>query len=81
LKLFSNFASPEEKLVLQTMLDLAKGKNHIKTSDILENVKKSVGRSVSSKKVLNISNTLEEHSAIRRAVISVGNVPVPVWKA
>jgi len=81
LKLFNNFASPEEKLVLQTVLDLAKEKAHIKTSDILENLKKRIGRSMSSKKALSILNTLEEHGLIRRTVISIGNSPVLVWKA
>jgi len=81
LKLFNNFASPEEKLVLQTVLDLAKEKNYVKTSDLVENLKKRVGRSMGSKKVLSILNTLEEHGLIRRTVISVGNSPLLVWKA
>jgi len=80
LKLFNNFASPKEKLVLQTVLELAKERNQMKTSDILENVKKRVGRSMSSKKVLSVLNTLEEHGLIRRTVVSVGNAPVLVWK-
>ena len=80
LKLFNNFASPEEKLVFQTVLNLAKGKNHIKTIDILENIQKNVGQSIGSQKVLGILNTLEEHRVIRRTVISVGNTPVLVWK-
>jgi hypothetical protein len=81
LKLFNNFASPEEKFVLQTIIDLAKEKNHVKTSDVLENLKKRVGRSMSSKKALSILNILEEHGLIRRTVVSVGNSPVLVWKA
>ena len=80
MKLFNNFASPKEKLVLQTVLDLAKKKNNMKTSDILENVKKRGGRSMSYKKLLSILNTLEEHGLIRRTVVSVGNSPVLVWK-
>jgi exosortase/archaeosortase family protein len=81
LKIFNNFASPKEKIVLQTVLDLAKEKKFMKTSDILENVQKRVGRPVSSKKVLSILNTLEENGFIRRTVVSVGNAPVLVWKA
>ncbi|MBN1244246.1 exosortase/archaeosortase family protein [Candidatus Bathyarchaeota archaeon] len=81
LKLFNNFASPEEKLVFQTVLDLAEEKKNIKTSDILENVrKKHGGRSMSLKKVLNALNVLDEYSLIRRTVVSVGNTPVLVWK-
>ena len=81
LKLFNNFASPEEKLVLQTVLDLAKEKKHMQTSDILKNVrKKRGGRSMSFKKVLNALNVLDENGLIRRTVVSVGNSPVLVWK-
>jgi len=80
LKLFNNFASTEEKHVLQTVLDLDKEKSHMTTSDILENVlKKSGGRSMSFKKVLNTLNVLDEYGLIRRTVISVGNTPLVVW--
>ena len=81
LKLFNNFASPKEKLVLQTVLDLAEEKKNMKTSDILENVrKKRGGRSMSFKKVLNTLNVLDEYGLIRSTVVSVGNTPVLVWK-
>jgi DNA-binding PadR family transcriptional regulator len=59
---------------------LAKEKKFMKTSDILKNVQKRVGRPVSSKKILSILNTLEENGFIRRTVVSVGNAPVLVWK-
>ena len=81
LKLFNNFASSQEKLVFQTMLDLSEEKNNMKTRDILENVrKKRGGRSMSFKKVSNILNVLAEYSLIRREVVSVGNSPMLVWK-
>lgn len=80
LKLFNNFASSKEKLVLQTLLELGKEKKHVTTSDIVENVKEQVGRAMSSKKVLSVLNTLEEYGIIRTTVVSVGNAPVLVWK-
>jgi hypothetical protein len=81
MKLFNNFASPKEKLVLQTVLDLVKEKKNMKTRDIVENVrKKRGGRSMSFKKILNTLNVLEEYGLIRRTVVSVGNTPVLVWK-
>jgi len=80
LKLFNNFASPEEKLVLQTVLDLAKENKNVKTNDILEAARKNHGRrSMSSKKVLNTLNVLAEYGLIHRTVISVENTPVLVW--
>ncbi len=81
LKLFNNFASPEEKLVLQTVRDLAAEKKHIQTSDILENVrKKQGGRLLSFKKVLSALDVLDEYGLIRRTVVSVENMPLLVWK-
>jgi hypothetical protein len=88
LKLFNNFASPEEKLVLQTVLDLAEEKKNIKKRDILENVhKKQGGRSISFKKVLNTLGILDEYGLIRSArfrwkytsacVEGIGNNPKP----
>lgn len=81
LKLFNNFASPREKLVLETTHDLADKMNHMTTRDILENVrKKKGGRSMSFKQVLNTLNVLEEYGLIYRTLISIGNSPVLVWK-
>jgi exosortase len=81
LKLFNNFASPTEKLVLEAVRELTEDKKRIKTSDILENVrKKPGGRSISFKKLLNTLKVLDEYGLIRRTVISVGNTPVLTWK-
>jgi len=81
LKLFNNFASPKEKLVLQTVIDLAEEKQHITTDDILKNVRKQRGcRSMSFKKVLDALNVLDEYGLIHKTVVSVGNSPVLVWK-
>ncbi len=81
LKIFNNFASPKEKIVLRTVLELAKNKRHMKTSEVIEGIQKRVGRPVSSRKVLRILNTLEENGLIKRTVVSVQNAPVLVWKA
>ena len=81
-EIFSNFASPEEKLVLQALIDLAKEKKHIKTWDILENIrKKHGGHSMSFEKVLNTLGILEEYGLIRRKIVSVENAPVLIWRA
>jgi hypothetical protein len=81
LKLFNNFASSQEKRVLQTALDLDKETKHMTTSDILENVrKKRGGRSMSFKKVLKTLNVLDEYGLIHRTIVSIGNTPVVVWR-
>jgi hypothetical protein len=81
LKLFGNFASKKERIVLQTVQELAKTKKYIKTSDIFESLEKRVGKPVNHKRVYGILKTLEENGFIRRTVVSVGNAPVLVWKA
>jgi hypothetical protein len=81
LKLFNNFASPQEKRILQTILDLNKENKHITTKDILENVrKKPDGRSMSYKKMLNALNVLDEYGLIHRTIVSIGNTPLVEWR-
>jgi len=77
----NNFASPEEKLVLQTMRDLAAEKKHVQTSEIFENVRKKQGAgSMNFQKVLHTLNVLNEYDLVRRTVILVENMPLLVWK-
>ena len=80
LKIFNNFASPKEKIVLQTVLELAKEKKSIETSDILESVQKRTEEPLKSEEVLSILNTLEEHGLIKRNIVSIGNAPRLLWK-
>jgi exosortase len=80
LKIFDNFASPKEKIVLQTVLEMAKEKKYMETNDIVENVQKRTGETVNSKTLLKVLDTLEENGFIKRTVISVGNAPVLMWK-
>lgn len=80
LNLFGNFASQKEKIVLQTVQELAKTKKYIRTSDILESLKKQRGKPVNHKKVMDILRTLEEYGFIKRTVVSIGNTPSLVWR-
>jgi hypothetical protein len=80
LKIFNNFASPKEKIVLETARELAKEKRYMTTSDIIESVEKRVGKTVNPKKVLSMLNTLEEYGFTKKSIISIENAPVLVWK-
>ncbi len=80
LKLFGNFASKKERIVLQTVQELAKTKKYIKTSDIFESLEKRVGKPVNHKRVYGILKTLEEYGFIKRIVVSIGNAPSLVWR-
>jgi exosortase len=80
LKIFNNFASPKEKIILQAVLEMAKEKKYMETNDIFENIQKRTGETVNSKTLLEVLDTLEENGFIKRTVISVGNAPMLVWK-
>ena len=81
LKIFNNFASTKEKIVLNTISELGKERAHMKTEDIIENVQKQVGKPVNPRTVLKILRTFEEQGFIRRTIVSINNAPVLQWKA
>lgn len=80
LKIFNNFASKKEKIVLNTVSELNKENKHMKTKDIIKSVKKQVGKPINPRTVLKILKTLEEHGFIKRTVVSINNAPVLEWK-
>jgi len=81
LKIFNNFASADEKLVLQTVLDSAKEKNAVETREINAAIKRRKKKSLKSDELLNTLNDLEEYGFIKRDIVSVKNTPKLVWKA
>jgi len=80
LKIFNNFASAKEKLVLQTVLDLAKEKRKIETREVNAAIEKRIRKSVKLDNLLGILNRLEEYGFIRKDVVSLENRPGLVWK-
>jgi exosortase len=80
LKIFKKFASAEEKLVLQTILDLAEEKKAMETRDINAVIKRRIKEPLNLDKLSNMLKHLEEYGFIRRDIISVQNRPRLVWK-
>jgi len=80
-RIFSKFASKNEKLVLQTTLDLIKEKKAIETREINAAIKKRIGKSMKFDKLRDILRYLEEYGFIKKDVVSVKNKPKLVWKA
>ena len=80
LKIFNNFASPKEKLVLQTVLNLAKEKKIMETRDISAAIKETLGKSVKFDDLLDTLNRLEGYRFIKKDIISIKNSPVLIWK-
>jgi exosortase/archaeosortase family protein len=80
MKLFGNFASKKEKIVLQAINSLGENSRYTSTSEITENVEKQVGHAVNPKRVLAILRTLERYGFISRTLISKENIPCLLWK-
>ena len=71
-KIFSKFSTKKERIVFESLTELAKEKKYLKTTDIIERVQKRVGKPVSSKKVYSILNALQEYGFVKRLVIQLG---------
>jgi hypothetical protein len=81
LRIFNNLASSKERIVFETVRDLAKKKKFINTIAVVEDVQKRTGKQLNSKEVLNILNTLEENGLVQKALILRRNMPRLTWKA
>jgi exosortase len=80
LGIFRTFASPKEKIILNTIQDIAKEKRHMTTKDIIDHLQKKVKRTINPKRVIHILKTIEAQGFITRTIISKGNTPIVVWK-
>jgi exosortase len=79
-RLFANFASADEKAVLEAVLKVAKEKKVIRTQDIEEALKRNMGKSLGDEDTLAVLRRLEEYDFVKRDIVSFGNGPLLVWK-
>lgn len=80
LKIFRRFASKKEKLILQVLVELAKEKKNIETTEILSYFKEKTGKSIRLNKLIDFLERLEEYRFLKRDILTVGNTPKLVWK-
>jgi len=80
LAIFKKFAPAEEKLVLQTILDLAKENKKMETKDIYTALKRTKRNSIELDELLDALTRLEEYGFVKRDVVSVQNRPKLTWK-
>jgi exosortase len=80
LKIFDNYASVKEKIVFDVFLKLSETNQNVRTRDIVEAVEARVKKPVNTNTVLAILRRLEDESFMHRAVASIGNSPVSIWK-
>lgn len=79
-KLFNNYATPEEKTILQTILALAKQNKAIKTQDIEEALKTGTEKPVDEENLLTMLKHLEEYGFLKKDLAKINNKPYQVWK-
>jgi len=78
-KIFKGFASEEDKLILETVSNLAKEKKNIETREITYALRKR-GKFMKFSELVNKLKVLEEYGFIGRKIVSVNNNPKFVWR-
>jgi exosortase/archaeosortase family protein len=80
LKIFNNFASITDKLVLEVITDLNRTKKAVTTAEINCAIKNRVGKNMGLKKLLERLNRLQEYGFIKMDIILNKNEPMLVWR-
>jgi exosortase len=80
LKIFERFASPNEKLVFQTIRSLSEENKALTTQAVASALEKNTGKRMQSNELMNVLSRLEEHGLIRRDIANVKDEPVLIWK-
>jgi len=78
-QVFNSYASYKERIVLQTVQNLAKQKKNHKTIDIATSIQNKIGKPVNLKQVYYILETLEKSGLVKRRLISVSNSSSQEW--
>jgi hypothetical protein len=81
LKIFSNIASPTDKLLLQTISELSKKEGKMTTKQINTAIKGKVGKYMKIKRLIERLNSLQEYGFIKTDLVLNRNKPVLVWKS
>ena len=79
LKIFQGFASKDDRLILETVSDIARKKKSAETKEIADALRKK-GKYVKFTELVNKLKMFEGYGFIKREVVSVNNVPKLVWK-
>jgi Cdc6-like AAA superfamily ATPase len=80
LKIFNNFASTTDKLVLKVITELSRTKKAMTTAEINGAIKNKAGKNMALEKLLERLNRLQEYGFIKMDVISNNNEPMLVWR-
>ncbi|MEM2523049.1 MAG: exosortase/archaeosortase family protein [Candidatus Bathyarchaeia archaeon] len=81
LKVFNNFASPADRLVLQTITELSRAKGTVTTAEISSTIKNKTGKTMKLERLVERLNRLQEYGFIKMDIIVNNNCPMLVWKS
>jgi exosortase len=79
LRIFTSFATPAEKTVLQTVTKLRIGARKIKHETILNALKKAKSTDLSRSEILQVLHDLESYGLIKRDIANIQNIPKLAW--
>jgi exosortase len=79
-RLFGNFASKDEKKMLQTLQTITATKKTMKTQEIREAIKQTMGKSLDEESLQKILAHFEEYGFVKKDIISINNKPLLIWK-
>lgn len=81
LKIFNNFASPEEKMLKETIIELSKKKKAISAQEINLAIKRKIGKIMKIENLIERLKNLQEYGFIKMDIISDNNKPLLAWKS
>lgn len=79
-KIFNNFASTKEKLVLQTIRTLNKETKETTLQAIYNALKRTTSNKVEPEEIADTLNSLENYGIIKKGISNVQNNPKLIWK-
>ncbi|MEM3566215.1 MAG: exosortase/archaeosortase family protein [Candidatus Bathyarchaeia archaeon] len=81
LKIFTNYASPKDKLVLEAITEISKAKKSVNTADINDAIKTKTGKYMKIERLVERLNRLQEYGFIKMGITPYNNKPILVWKS
>jgi len=81
LRIFNNYATPEDKLVLQAVDELGKNKKMATTGNINLAIKSKAGKLIKIERLVERLNRLQDYGFIKIDVTSIDNKPFLIWRS
>lgn len=80
LKIFNNFATREDRVVLQAIAELSKEKKIATTENVNLAIKNKVGRFMKFERLMERLNHLQDYGFIKKDIAFIDKKPILVWR-